>query len=185
MAAISADDIFKCIILNDIVWIFIGIPQKFIPKVPFDNKPVLVQIMVWRLTGDKPLSETMLLKFTDAYALLGLGELQTTARTATGELKTFIVLSCVCMDVWSTTISCIKILWVLKSKCAVDFGASFWLFRHFNVLKAIPKWCQCKSVFDIFKRFELMKLLKKTFEIISYWLSSPIRSSYDYRIDQY
>ena len=30
-------------------------------------KPVLVQIMAWRWTGNKPLSEPMMAEFTDAY----------------------------------------------------------------------------------------------------------------------
>ena len=36
-------------------------------KVLIDNKPVLVQVMAWRRIGDKPLSEPMLIQFTDAY----------------------------------------------------------------------------------------------------------------------
>ena len=32
-----------------------------------DNKPVLVQLMACRQTGDKPLSEPMLTQITDAY----------------------------------------------------------------------------------------------------------------------
>ena len=43
------DNIFKCIFLNENVWIAIRIPLKFVPWVPIDNKPSLVQIMVWRL----------------------------------------------------------------------------------------------------------------------------------------
>ena len=39
----------------------------FVPKVPIDNKQALAQIMAWRLTGDKPLSELMMAHFTDAY----------------------------------------------------------------------------------------------------------------------
>ena len=31
------------------------------------NKPALAQIMGWRRTGDKPLSEPMLTQFTDTY----------------------------------------------------------------------------------------------------------------------
>ena len=43
------------------------ISLKFVPKGPIDDKPVLVQIMAWRHTGDKPLSESMLALFIDAY----------------------------------------------------------------------------------------------------------------------
>ena len=67
MAAIVADDIFKCIFLNENVWISITISQKFAPEVLIYHEPALVQIMVWRITGDKPLSEITMSYFTDAY----------------------------------------------------------------------------------------------------------------------
>ena len=62
-----ADDIFKCIFLNENVWISFKISMKFVPKGPINNIPALVQIMAWRRTGDKPLSEPMIVSFTDAY----------------------------------------------------------------------------------------------------------------------
>ena len=55
-----ADDIFKCIFVNENVCILIKISLKFVPKGPINNIPVLVQIMAWRRPGDKPLSEPML-----------------------------------------------------------------------------------------------------------------------------
>ena len=55
-----ADDIFKCIFLNDNVWIPIKISLRFLPKGPINNIPALVQIMAWRRLGDKPLSEPMM-----------------------------------------------------------------------------------------------------------------------------
>ena len=67
MAAILADNKFKCIFLNEKYRISIRISLKFVPKGPIDNKPALVQVMAWRRTGDKPLSEPMLTQFTDAY----------------------------------------------------------------------------------------------------------------------
>ena len=54
------DDIFKCIFLNENVWISIKISLKFVPKGPVDNFPALVHIMAWRRPGDKPLSEPMI-----------------------------------------------------------------------------------------------------------------------------
>ena len=57
MAATLADDIFKCIILDESVRISIKILLKFVPKGPIKNIPALVQIMAWRRPGDKPLSE--------------------------------------------------------------------------------------------------------------------------------
>ena len=41
---------------------FITISLKFVPKGPIDNIPALVQIMAWRRPGDKPLSESMLVR---------------------------------------------------------------------------------------------------------------------------
>ena len=54
------DDIFKYIFLNENVWILIKISLKFVPKGLINNIPALVQIMAWRLLGDKPLSEAMM-----------------------------------------------------------------------------------------------------------------------------
>ena len=67
MAAVLADDNFKCIFLNQNDRIPIRISLKFVPRSPIDNKPALVQVMAWRRTGDKPLPEVMLTQFTDAY----------------------------------------------------------------------------------------------------------------------
>ena len=55
-----ADAIFKCILLNENVWILNKILLKFVPKGPINNIPSLVQIMAWRRPGDKPLSEPMM-----------------------------------------------------------------------------------------------------------------------------
>ena len=57
-----ADDIFKYIFLNEIVWIAIKISLKFVPKCPINNIPALVQIIAWRRPCDKPLSEPMKIK---------------------------------------------------------------------------------------------------------------------------
>ena len=62
-----ADDIFKCIFLNENFRIHIQISLKFVPKGPNNNIPALVQIMVWRRPGDKPSSEPMLTRLTYAY----------------------------------------------------------------------------------------------------------------------
>ena len=56
------DNIFKCILLNQNVKISIKISLKFVPKDPIDNIPSLVQIMAWRPTGYKPLSEPMMVR---------------------------------------------------------------------------------------------------------------------------
>ena len=67
MADIFPDDIFKCILLNEKVWILIKISMKFVLKVRINNILSLVQIMAWRRPGDKPLSEPMMVSSTDAY----------------------------------------------------------------------------------------------------------------------
>ena len=55
-----ADDVFKCVFLNGNVWILLKISLKFVLKFPINNIPALVQIMAWRRSGDKPLSEPMM-----------------------------------------------------------------------------------------------------------------------------
>ena len=62
-----ADDISKCIFMNEKFCILIQISLKFVPKGPIDNKSALIQVMAWRRTGDKPLPEPMLTQFTDVY----------------------------------------------------------------------------------------------------------------------
>ena len=57
-----AEDIFKCIFLNENVWIPIKISLKFVPQGPINNIPALVQIMAWRRPGDKPLSGPMMVR---------------------------------------------------------------------------------------------------------------------------
>ena len=55
-----ADDIFKCIFLNENIRITLKISLKFVPEVRINNIPALVQIMAWRRPGDKLLSEPMM-----------------------------------------------------------------------------------------------------------------------------
>ena len=58
-----ADDIFKRISFNENGWISIKISLKFVPNGPItwiNNTPALVQIMACRRSGDKPLSEPMM-----------------------------------------------------------------------------------------------------------------------------
>ena len=49
--------VFKCVFLNENVELSIKISMKFVPKDPTENIRALVQIIAWRRTGDKPLSE--------------------------------------------------------------------------------------------------------------------------------
>ena len=45
-----ADDIFKCIFVNEKVWISIKISLKFVPYSPVNNKPTLVPLIAWFYT---------------------------------------------------------------------------------------------------------------------------------------
>ena len=62
-----ADDILKCIFMNEKFYILIEISLQLVLKGQISNKAVLVQVIYWRRTDDKPLSEQMLIQFTDAY----------------------------------------------------------------------------------------------------------------------
>ena len=61
MTAIS-----QTIFSNALSWLISSISSLKIHWILFIN-PVLVQIMAWSLIIDKPLSEPMLTRFTDAY----------------------------------------------------------------------------------------------------------------------
>ena len=65
MATILADDIGKCIFLNEND--IIQFSLKLVPKIPIDNGPALGQVMAWRRTADKLLTEPMVTQFIDAY----------------------------------------------------------------------------------------------------------------------
>ena len=53
--------------MDEKICISIKISRKFVPKGQIDNNPALIKIMAWHRIGDKPLSEPMLTRFTDAY----------------------------------------------------------------------------------------------------------------------
>ena len=55
------DDSSKRIFLNENTRISIKVSLKFVPKGPINNIPALVQIMDWRWSGGKPLSEPMMI----------------------------------------------------------------------------------------------------------------------------
>ena len=71
-----ADNILKCIFLNENLSISIQVSLKFVPRCPIHNFPALVQIMAWRRPGNKPLSEPMVISLlTNIYASLSLNGL--------------------------------------------------------------------------------------------------------------
>ena len=53
--------------MNEKFHILIQISLKFVLNIPIDSKSAMVQVMAWRRTGDKPLTEPMVAEFTDAY----------------------------------------------------------------------------------------------------------------------
>ena len=55
-----ADDVLKCIFLNENVRTSLKNSLKFVPMGPINNIQAFVQIMAWRRPSDKPLSEPML-----------------------------------------------------------------------------------------------------------------------------
>ena len=55
-----ADGTFKCIFVNENVWISINISLKFVPKGQINNISALGQIMAWRQPSNKPLFEPMM-----------------------------------------------------------------------------------------------------------------------------
>ena len=67
MAASLAHDTFMCILMNEKFSILIRISLKFVLKGPIYNKSALARVMAWCQTGDKPLSEPLLIHFIDAY----------------------------------------------------------------------------------------------------------------------
>ena len=56
------DDIFKCIFMNENVWIWIKISLKFVPSGSINNNPALFQITAWHRPSGKPLSEPMVVR---------------------------------------------------------------------------------------------------------------------------
>ena len=67
-------DIFKCIFLNENVWISIKISLKFVPNDPIINFPTLVQIMTWHQATSHYLNQCWLI-YWSIYAPLCLNEL--------------------------------------------------------------------------------------------------------------
>ena len=56
-----ADDIFMCISFDENRCILIKSSLKYVRKSPIDNNPALVEILAWCRSGDKPLSQPMMI----------------------------------------------------------------------------------------------------------------------------
>ena len=55
-----ADDIIKCVFLNENIWISMNISLRFVSLGQIKNIPALGRIMAWHRRGNKPLSEPMM-----------------------------------------------------------------------------------------------------------------------------
>ena len=55
-----SDNIFKCVFLNENIWILINISLKFVNNGQINNITALVEIMAWCRQGDNPSSEPMM-----------------------------------------------------------------------------------------------------------------------------
>ena len=60
---------FKCIYLNENLWISLKVSLNFAPKIRINIIPAWVQIMAWRRPGDKPLSEPVMVSLLTHYYL--------------------------------------------------------------------------------------------------------------------
>ena len=67
IVAIVSDDNVNCIFLNENYRILIKISLKYVLSSQIDINRALIQVMVWRQTGDKPSPEPMMTQFIDAY----------------------------------------------------------------------------------------------------------------------
>ena len=62
MAAISQITLSNAFSQMKMLGFWLKFLLKFVPKVPISNIPALVQIMAWRQSGNKPLSEPMIVR---------------------------------------------------------------------------------------------------------------------------
>ena len=67
VAAIFQTTFINAFFFNENACILIKISLKLVPIGPIENKSALVEAMAWRRTGDKPLSEPMMVQFPYAY----------------------------------------------------------------------------------------------------------------------
>ena len=70
-----ADNIFKCIFLDENVWISLKISLKFVPKGPINNIPALLQIMVGAVQATSHYLNQWWLLYRRINASLGLNEI--------------------------------------------------------------------------------------------------------------
>ena len=80
--------LFKCIFLNNNVWISINISLKFVPNGLINNIPLLVQIKAGRRSGDKPSSEPMVVRLLTHICVSRLRWVKSSVAKETGSYDT-------------------------------------------------------------------------------------------------
>ena len=70
MAAIFQTTFWNAFSWMEFFCILMTVSLKCVSQGPINTIPVLIKIMAWHRTGDKPLSEPMIALFTDAYMCL-------------------------------------------------------------------------------------------------------------------
>ena len=134
------DDIFKCIFLNENLWIFIEISLIFVPKGLINNITALVQIMAWRQPGDKPLSEPMMVRLPTHICVtrpqwVNAAEWCIYLSTS----KAIIGIGNGLSPVWQHHLNqCWHIKWTHGNKFQWILNQTFWWFRM------LTSWCQIK-----------------------------------------
>ena len=146
------DDIFKCIFMNEKFCISIWFPRKILLKSPTGNKLILIKAMARRRTGDKPLPETMLTQFTDAYAGLGGNALtgtrpQQNTGTAINKCSWFVrgyhvVYQIMGMEIVGVEINDLVLCYMWKSKALVIHATTLliMLFQLLHGSVITPYW---------------------------------------------
>ena len=113
-----ADDVFKCIFLNENVWISLMISLKFVPNVPINNIPALVQIMAWRRSGDKPLSEPIMVSILTHICVIRPQWVNSFCPGQNGRIFTDNIFRCIFMNAKFCIL--IKISLKFVPKCSID-----------------------------------------------------------------
>ena len=145
-----ADNLFKCIFLNENVWIPIKISLKFAPKGPINNFTALVRIMAWGCPGDKPLFEPMTVSlpthicFTQPQWVKKHLYLRFLSLLDTETCPVWVFLFCVVFLWWLTLTSLQKNCCVTKSWTSTNFHHQrIWWTRFLSrcVERPNDSWC--------------------------------------------
>ena len=90
MATISHTIFFNCIFfLNENLWISSKISLKYVFHGLIDSMSALVQIMAWRRSGDKPLSEPMMVSLLTYYMRHSASMNDTQSQQSTNRVRNF------------------------------------------------------------------------------------------------